>query len=293
MKKLLVDENALIILPTLAVAIGLNEAIFLQQLHYWLNITNFIKNGKKWIYKTLTDWEKEFPFFSKSTLNRVIAKLKKENIIYIEHLSKDKRKRVSYYSINYKKVEKLTKNQTIKKEEKSVNIETMQDVNMTQCDNLNLTQCDYVKMTQCIYNENQDTEITTETTTETTFFSPSRDGEKGKKKKIYKSASKEKSSSKKTSPKIKMSWEQLDANRKEIILEALKSVEDIALPIDEFILRLEAGGYKYLNFVSAYKSWLNREKERPQQNLSGRSSREKITLNSLPKQEEYVIEGEW
>ena len=289
MKKLLVDENALIILPTLAVAIGLNEAIFLQQLHYWLNITNFIKNGKKWIYKTLTDWEKEFPFFSTSTIKRIISALKKENILLVEKLSKDRRKRVNYYSINYQKLDNLCQKNSLK----IANIELMQETNLNQSHKVNLNQSHETNLTQCIYNENQDTEITTETTTETTFFSPSRDGEKGKKKKIYKSAFKEKSSSKNRSPKIKMSWEQLDVNRKEIILEALKSVEDIALPIDEFILRLEAGGYKYLNFVSAYKSWLNREKERPQQNLSGRSSKEKITLNSLPKQEEYVIEGEW
>ena len=34
--KLLVDEPPLIVLPSLAVAIGLAEAILLQQIHYWL-----------------------------------------------------------------------------------------------------------------------------------------------------------------------------------------------------------------------------------------------------------------
>jgi hypothetical protein len=34
--RLLIHEPALQVLPSLAVAIGLNEAIFLQQLHYWL-----------------------------------------------------------------------------------------------------------------------------------------------------------------------------------------------------------------------------------------------------------------
>ncbi len=91
-----------------------------------------------------------------------------------------------------------------------------------------------------------------------------------------------------------MSWDEIDADKKEDILTALKSIEDIALPVEEFILRLKAGGYKYLDFVSAYKIWLAKEKEKPQQNFNNlNSNREKITLNNLPKQEEYIVDGEW
>ena len=35
--KLLIDEPPLQVLPSLALKIGLNEAIILQQVHYWLN----------------------------------------------------------------------------------------------------------------------------------------------------------------------------------------------------------------------------------------------------------------
>ena len=37
MSKLLISENLVMIIPTLAVKIGLNEAIVLQQIHYWGN----------------------------------------------------------------------------------------------------------------------------------------------------------------------------------------------------------------------------------------------------------------
>ena len=37
MSRLLINENPLQVLPTLAVKIGLNEAMILQQMHYWLN----------------------------------------------------------------------------------------------------------------------------------------------------------------------------------------------------------------------------------------------------------------
>lgn len=37
MSKLLIDDYPIQVLPKLAKVIGLNEAIILQQLHYWLN----------------------------------------------------------------------------------------------------------------------------------------------------------------------------------------------------------------------------------------------------------------
>ena len=43
MSNLLLNEVPLMCQPSLATKIGLNEAIFIQQLHYWLNrSTNYI-----------------------------------------------------------------------------------------------------------------------------------------------------------------------------------------------------------------------------------------------------------
>ncbi len=36
MNNLLLDEHPLLVMPKLATLIGLNEAIVLQQVHYWL-----------------------------------------------------------------------------------------------------------------------------------------------------------------------------------------------------------------------------------------------------------------
>ena len=36
MSKLLIQDRPIMILPTLAIKIGLNESIILQQIHYWL-----------------------------------------------------------------------------------------------------------------------------------------------------------------------------------------------------------------------------------------------------------------
>ena len=39
--RLLIDEPPLMVLPSLAAVIGLNEAIMLQQIHYWLGLSTF------------------------------------------------------------------------------------------------------------------------------------------------------------------------------------------------------------------------------------------------------------
>ena len=49
---LLLNENPLIIMPTLAVHIGLNEAIVLQQVHYWLLKSDKLEDGRKWTYNS-------------------------------------------------------------------------------------------------------------------------------------------------------------------------------------------------------------------------------------------------
>ena len=36
MSKLLINENPIMIQPTLVMKLGLNQAIIIQQLHYWL-----------------------------------------------------------------------------------------------------------------------------------------------------------------------------------------------------------------------------------------------------------------
>ncbi len=50
MSNLLFDDQPLVILPQLALAIGLNESIVVQQLHYWLKKSENVHDGYKWVY---------------------------------------------------------------------------------------------------------------------------------------------------------------------------------------------------------------------------------------------------
>ena len=80
-QQLLISDKSLILLPKLAVKIGLNEAVFLQQLHFWLVRSKNSIDGKMWVYKTFEEWQKEMPFLSVRTLKRVVSNLKKKKLI--------------------------------------------------------------------------------------------------------------------------------------------------------------------------------------------------------------------
>lgn len=102
MSKLLINEYPLQVLPGLAKAIGLNEAIILQQIHYWLRHAKVEHDGRMWIYKTVEKWhEQDFCFWSKDTIKRAITSLKNQNLLLVEQLANNSFDRVNYYSIDY------------------------------------------------------------------------------------------------------------------------------------------------------------------------------------------------
>lgn len=108
MSELLVGK-ILTVRPALAVKIGLNEAILLQQLDYWLNHAEKEHDGRMWIYKSYEKWqEQDFPFWSVSTVKRIVKRLREINLIDTESLSDNFNNRVNYYTINRKELEKLS-----------------------------------------------------------------------------------------------------------------------------------------------------------------------------------------
>ncbi|KIL72368.1 conserved phage C-terminal domain-containing protein [Bacillus badius] len=105
MSRLLLDEQPLVILPKLAVAIGLNEAIVLQQLHYWVEKSKNEHDGKYWVYNSHEEWKKQFPFWSKNTIIRTFEKLEKSQLIETGTFNKNKSDRTKWYTVNYRMLE--------------------------------------------------------------------------------------------------------------------------------------------------------------------------------------------
>lgn len=106
---LLINEPALQVLPSLAKVIGLNEAIVLQQLHYWLNNpkVGIEKQGEKWIFNTYEEWVDNFPFWSVSTVKRIFTSLEEQGVVISAQLEAKQRDMTKFYRIDYVQLEAL------------------------------------------------------------------------------------------------------------------------------------------------------------------------------------------
>jgi len=101
---LLINEPALQVLPSLAKSIGLEEAIILQQLHYWLNnskVEGRIEEGEKWIYNSYQEWQDNFPFWSVQQIQRIFLNLEKGGVVISAKLDAKKHDQTKFYRIDY------------------------------------------------------------------------------------------------------------------------------------------------------------------------------------------------
>jgi uncharacterized phage protein (TIGR02220 family) len=101
---LLIKESPLQVIPSLAVQVGLNEAILLQQLHFRSLISTHVRDGHKWVYKTYDEWKnEEFPFWSVDTIKRAIRRLENSGyIISTASYNRTKMDKTKWYRIDYK-----------------------------------------------------------------------------------------------------------------------------------------------------------------------------------------------
>lgn len=141
----LFDTAPLLIRPELAVRIGLNEAIVMQQIHYWLeNKRKSVKekdrekdrtfhNGRFWTYDSYKEWQKQFPFWSERTVERIFTSLEEKKILLSDNFNEWKADRTKWYSIDYEALDayegKKPKKKPSKKEEK---IEPEQSDNLAE-----------------------------------------------------------------------------------------------------------------------------------------------------------------
>lgn len=101
-RSLLYTKNPLVINPELAAAIGLNEAIILQQMRYWLDKSTHRYDGRAWIYNTYDQWAEQFPFWTARGIRSIITRLEADGLVLsttkYNHLAVDKTK---WYTIDF------------------------------------------------------------------------------------------------------------------------------------------------------------------------------------------------
>lgn len=163
---LLMTSRPIVINPDLAYSIGLNEAIALQQINYWLKETNsgMESDGVRWIYNTTEQWLEQFPFWSESTLKRTFTRLKTLGVLKIEQLNKSQRDMTNFYTINYESElldeVKVTESKRSKCAVPSGQNDTMEEVKVTR--SIRSKRTDVIR-SKCT---DDPTENTTESTTE-------------------------------------------------------------------------------------------------------------------------------
>ncbi|WP_249962444.1 hypothetical protein [Histophilus somni] len=112
MSMYLFDEHPIIANKTLAREIGLNEALVLQQINYWIEINrktgkNFYE-GRYWTYNSIRSWqENDFDYMSFETVKRTFTKLEKQGYLITGNFNKDPRDKTKWYSINEDRLNEL------------------------------------------------------------------------------------------------------------------------------------------------------------------------------------------
>ena len=108
MSKLLINEPPLQVLPSLAKAIGINEAVVLQQIHYWVSQKRHLYDGRYWTYNTYEDWNEQFSYMSKSGLRKVIHRLESKGLVMSHNYNKNSFDHTKWYTINYETLNSYT-----------------------------------------------------------------------------------------------------------------------------------------------------------------------------------------
>lgn len=102
--RLLIDEQPLQALPSLACEIGLNKAVFVQQVHYWIQKDSaHVRDGRRWVYNTYEGWSEQFPFWSSEVIRKRIVKPLEEAGILLttQHYNQMPQDKTKWYSIDY------------------------------------------------------------------------------------------------------------------------------------------------------------------------------------------------
>lgn len=107
MSNLLLDERPLVVLPGLAARVGINEAIFLQQLHYLLQRSTNERDGKRWVFNSYEAWREQFPWCSLRTVKRTVDSLRSMGVIETSNHNTLTLDRTLWYTINYEALDKL------------------------------------------------------------------------------------------------------------------------------------------------------------------------------------------
>ncbi len=94
------DSHAPRLSPALAQEIGLNESILFLQLEFLIAVHGSPITGRRWVRMSVRDLEREFPFWSYSTINRAVQSLESRGLITVENFNRRNYDKTRWFSID-------------------------------------------------------------------------------------------------------------------------------------------------------------------------------------------------
>jgi len=151
--RLLYDERPLVVIPELARMLsaikgfdGLQEALVLQQIHYWVILnTKANKNEKDgffWTYNTFKEWHEQFPFWSLATIKRIFGRLEKAGFLIWGRFNKSNINRTKWYRVDHDVVSRMVQNElsiVSDCDNGKGQVDTLESVNLIQSGQLQAT----------------------------------------------------------------------------------------------------------------------------------------------------------
>lgn len=125
-----------------ALEVGINGAIILNHLHYWLkkNADNEMNyhDGYFWTYNSIAAYKKQFPFWSEKTIYRILRELEVNGYVKTGNYNQSAYDRTKWYALTEKSV-KLLASTIVQEYENSQDNAT--ETTLTDCQN-EITQSD-------------------------------------------------------------------------------------------------------------------------------------------------------
>ena len=100
MNDVLMNEKPVFLSQALATMLGLDEAIFLEWLHEWLQESRNVVHGKPWVEDDIEAWSEELFFMAPCTMRRILERLLKLGMVEVS-LHDGAR----WYTLAYEKLE--------------------------------------------------------------------------------------------------------------------------------------------------------------------------------------------
>ena len=123
----------------IACEIGVNEAIFLNNMYFWLkkNIANGINfhDGRYWTYNSTVAFTRFFPFWSERQINYIIKKLIDSGYLITGNYSKNKMDRSKWYSLTDKGWSLFEKNHQNVEPDSEIKSKENEEVPEQKCSN--------------------------------------------------------------------------------------------------------------------------------------------------------------